>query len=199
MYTEATKINSLITTTLDVDFYIKQASKFIDKYVGYKIGFVDGNDTVMPNISFDGTGTNKLVLDTYIRNHNLIKIDNTEITPLLYPLNKIYTNELVLNVGIFNSGYGNINITDAKIGRYIVNFGNSSHDLPEDIETACIKLTINAINSAQSQSTATGSVASETIGAYSISYDNSANSTNNNSDKISALKILDNYRSFSIE
>lgn len=193
MYTQTAKISAIVTTTLDIDFYIKQASSFMDKYVGYKIGFVNSVDNIMPALSFNGTGTNTLQLDMFIREHNSIKINEKDIVPLMSPFNSPYTNELILTNGVFNAGYGNVTITDVKVGRYNVNFGDVSHNLPQDLENACILLTVSAIKSAQGQNVATGAVSGESIGAYSISYDNSVYASSSQDEKVSALRILNNY------
>ena len=142
MYTTVSKINSLITTTLPVVDYIEMVSRRIDSILGYRLGYIAGVDTPK-DLYFDGSGTNSLILGMFILpDFGDVENDGTTVSVIKYPLNKDYVSYLK---GGFIKGDANTVIKNAKIGRYTVDFGNVGHNLPSDIEQACIALTVASL------------------------------------------------------
>lgn len=190
MYTQQSTIASLVTTTLDIDSYIKSVSKFIDGYVGYKLGFDNVNGTAK-DLYFNGTGTKTLIMNMYILKESTphdVEMNDIAISPKEYPLNDDYCSYLVLSSG-FAVGDGNITIKDAKVGRYVVDWAdNTKHTLPEDITLACNALIVGAIKKDMGKTS--GVVSSETIGEYSVSYNTSIGDV----EVAKAMSILNNYK-----
>ena len=190
MYTQTSTIASLVTTTLAIDPYIKSVSKFIDKYVGYKLGFDNVNGTAK-DLYFDGTGTTSLIMNMYILKETTphdVEMNDVAISPKEYPLNEDYCSYLV-NSGGFAIGDGNIKVKDARVGRYVVDWTDvQAHTLPEDITMACNALVVGSIKKDMGKTS--GVVSSETIGEYSVSYSTSIGDV----EVAKALSILDNYK-----
>lgn len=192
MYTTATKVNALVTTTLPIDDYIEEVSRFIDKEIGYKLGFTFGSPT--KNLFFDGSGTNDTFLGlSILKDHGDIEMDGIVIEPTEYPLNEDYTNWLKYK---FTGGNGNIKINGAKVGRYVIDWTTpTNHTLPADITRACTALVVSLIKKDEAKKQNSGIVSSETIGSYSISFDTSEKPE---ASVMSALNIISNYKAINI-
>lgn len=195
MYTTEAKINAMITTTQDVEAMIKAVSKSIDKYVGYKLGFDNATDTAKDYL-FSGSGTRDLFLGDYFLESTSIEADEVVITPTKMPLNADYFNWLKQSTP-FKAGLANIKILGAKKGRYVVDWTTTAnHTLPEDITEACNKIVIAEIKKADGQVASSGIKSSETMGAYSVSFDTS--DKNLDASFVTATKIIDNYKAINI-
>lgn len=192
MYTTATKVNALVTTTLPVDDYIEEVSRFIDNEIGYKLGFIFGSAT--KDLYFDGSGTNDTFLGlSILKDHGDIEMDGIIIEPVEYPLNEEYTNWLKYK---FTGGNGNLKINDAKVGRYVIDWATpANHTLPADITRACTALVVSLIKKDEAKKQNSGIVASETIGSYAISFDTTDKPE---SSIMQALNIINNYKAINI-
>lgn len=201
MYTQSSKISSVITTTYDIDIYIKAVSTFIDRHVGYKLAVQPTG--VTKDLFFDGSGTDTLVLNKYVRKASNLSVweNGVERTDVYkYPLNEDYFDLLQFDRNL-RAGNANIEVKNCLLGRYLENWGQNDHSIPEDITLACTELVIAMIKKqmAIDSENGTGSIKSETIGAYSVTYqDVTTLLGSSNIALLSANSILDNYKYYFI-
>lgn len=201
MYTTDEKVKDFITVpadmgTTELKQYIKIVSAFMDKKVGYKIGYIEGVDAVQ-DILFDGSGTDVIDFGKYwITGMGVVTQDDIVITDdvLAYPLNSVQKYQLVKKIGDFCEGRGAIKIADAKVGAYIVNWKEADHTLPEELEFACTTLVASIIRTKKAGGVQTaGKVTSEKTSAYSITFSEGAVGTLG-ADEVTAMASLDMHK-----
>ena len=200
MYTTATNVSAVITTTFDIDHYIKVVSTFIDRYVGYKLAVTP---TETPKtLYFDGTGTDCLPLNKYVLKTPNLEVwegDNQFTTAKMYPLNEDYA-EMIKVTGRFAPGNGNIELRNAIVGRYVYDWTTpANHTLPVDIEAVCTNLVVAMIKQKTAiDSENSGIVKSETMGAYSITYQDVEKTISSQLDLVNETMALDTYKHYFI-
>lgn len=185
--------------TTEIKQYIKAVSRFMDKKVGYKIGWVAEDGTV--DLFFDGSGTDVVDLGAkYINAFGIIEEDGVDITSnvLAYPLNETFKHQLVKKIGDFCEGRGAIKINDAQVGAYVVDFGKTTHTLPEDLELACTILVGSIIRvKARGGVQVAGKVTSEKTSQYAISFGEGMTGELG-ADEVTAMATLERYKDFFI-
>jgi hypothetical protein len=196
MYTTIEKIKEIFDTTKtdqEIEELIKIVSAYMDSYVGYTIAY-SGIPT--PTYYMDGTGTDSVFVNNYIVGYGSIKENDSDISDQVinYPLNKPFIDCITKKSGYFTPGYGNVMLSDAKIGRYTASFGTAQHNLPPDIQDACNSL-VGGIMKTQSGTVApTGTVQSEKIGSYQITYAVNADTGTADNQIVSGFQTLNNYK-----
>lgn len=147
-----------------IDSWIEAMENFIDQQTGRN--FIA--DTEAVEKIYDGNGKIELIIDDFISLTSLeIGEDDDDTRELIdaddyriYPANETPKRKIQLKDGYFTTGNQNIIIT-AKFGY--------SAACPADITLAATIFMAGIVNYANN---AKGKVASESIGRYSVSYDN---------------------------
>jgi hypothetical protein len=188
-YTTRQEVENYLLITIDSSFYaqvdrwIEAVEAYIDKMTGRN--FVA--DSVASIRKFDGDGTNELLIDDCVA-ITKVEADDEEIVPetsteegyFAYPANDLPKTKLEADDNLFIKGRQNIEVT-AKWGYSVA--------VPTDIKQAATVFVAGIINFSDEGK---GEVASETIGAYSVSY----KTTQERDDFNRAVDTLKNYKKF---
>ncbi len=164
------KLDAYLLITIDPEFY-PQVGEFINAVTAYIKRYTGRTFTdVTETRTYDGTGNGELFIDdaTAITE---VKIKDTILDTddyVLYPSNRLPKTRIILPYKYFYNGNQNISVTGT--------WGYGS--IPDDVSYAATLLVADIINSADTNDSKT--IASETIGRYSVSYvtDNSKGSLN---------------------
>lgn len=210
-YTTKTKINDAYTNTntdSENDAAIALASSHIDRYVGYQLASSTADTPA--DITLDGSGTDTLMLAQDVQSFTSVvqvALDDSETAVQYvasYPLNSSHTSYLMLKLGRFLSGVANYKLKNVRLGRFSVNWTSpfTGHTLPDDVTSVCTQVAIEILKNG-GQVSADGSesneragrITSETIGSYSVSYQNSQSSKETLSKIPNATEVLNKYRS----
>ena len=200
-YTKADKVRESITTTQtdpEIELIIADVSAYVDRYCGYKIGYDEQTETPS-DLYFDGSGTRDLVLGLHVVGYDDVEENGVIITDetIGYPLNKPETGRLAHKIRNFTQELAGITLVNAKNGRYTVDWGNTGHNLPLDLQMAVTALVANIITGQDGgTTTAGGDIKSEKIGDYTITYTEGTTSggETSKSDEVLAFDTLDSYR-----
>lgn len=204
MYTTDEKIKDFIEVPSDMSTttlrqYIKIVSRYMDRNVGYKIGWLPTDGTT--TLTFDGTASDTLDFgEHWINAHTDITEDGESILEdvVFYPLNAPYKNYVIKTDKDFLDTAGGITITGAQVGAYVVNWKETTHTLPEDLEWACTVLTASIVRLKKAGGVQTaGKVTSEKTSLYSITFGEGVQGEKR-FDEVTAMSILQNYKSFPI-
>jgi hypothetical protein len=183
------------TGSTEIKQYIKTVSRFMDKEVGYKIGWLEADGT--RTLRYDATGTDAVDLGSNpVCGYSEIRENDIDITSdiLAYPLNEDYTNQIVYNGQNFCNEPGAVTITDAKRGAYVVDWKEPDHTLPEDLEHACTVLVYSIIKLKKNGGNqVSGKISSEKTSQYAVTFAPGVEGELG-ADEISAMKILENYK-----
>lgn len=164
-----------------VDKWIEAMENYIDRFT-HRSFLADENFSIK---RYDGNGEQAIGIDDAVEIDEL-KIDNKVVDKsdyLLYPLNSLPYQWIELKRNIFAKGLGNIEVK-AKWGY--------STEVPKDINFICTVFTAGIVLFAFS---AEGEIASERIGAYSVSYKDSEK----RADFDRAIDMLKNYQKIIME
>lgn len=201
MYTTAQNVKEYVgdcsLTKKQIEAQIKNASLFMDKHVGYKIGYI--KDTPLKDLLFSGNDWNYVNFDnTWVSGYTSVEIDGVDVTSevVSLPLNEDYKHGIMRKSGTFPEGVANISVLGAKVGAYVVAFGETEHLLPDDLTHACTLLTQSFIKKADpDQDETQGDIVAEKTSQYSIQYGTTKNATELETE---AIKIINNYTQFAI-
>lgn len=202
MYTTKDKVKEFKTLTDKIsdpllDILIKNTSKAMDNYVGYKIA--TPNDVAGEDYLFDGSGTDYIdLVGMRFKDFETITLDDVDITSdaLPFPLNSDYISGFDRKRGVFTAGKGNVTLTNAKIGAYTIDFDMPEHNLPEDIEMACTLLVSALCDKYIAEGQEKGAVTSEKTSQYSVNYADL--SAGGNTLVNQAWEMLSDYKTFGI-
>lgn len=184
-YTSKTAIENYLLTSIDdtfdaqVESWIGAIETFIERYTD-RIFIADEEATER---TYDGNGSSSLLVDDFVEIETLT-IDDTEVDEedyLLYPANQENKNRIQLTGSYFTRDYQNV-VVEARWA--------FSEECPEDITLAATVLASGIVNFSND---AKGKIRSETIGRYSVSYDNDRGWQ----DFQRAKDILNSYRKIS--
>jgi len=177
MYTTDEKVKDFAdvpdgTSSTQLKQYIRIVSGYMDKAVGYRIGFC--KDDTERTLTFDGSGTDVIDLGkNWVSAFGEVQENGAVITDsvLGYPINEPHTYQLVMKIGNFCEDLGAITLADCKVGAYIVDWKEAEHNLPEELEHACNVLVHSIIRTkANGGMQVAGKVASEKTSQYSITF-----------------------------
>jgi hypothetical protein len=213
-YTTKEKVLARVTTTLtdpEIENIISLVSGYIDTFLGYKLA-TDYGDTAS-NFLLDGSGTEYLMLSQPVYAYtsvDYVALDDS-VTPVSYvasyPLNATYTAYLAMKIGTFRAGMGNYRLTGAKLGRFSVDWTDeNNHTLDNAVTEVCTSICVAMINAggfviatSGGEIEKSGKVTAETIGSYSVQYQNNpATQRQLISSVPTATDILDKYKIISI-
>lgn len=209
-YTTLEKVKAKVTTTLDdavIESIIGLVSGYIDTFLGYKLatGFSDS----AVDMYLDGSGTEYLMLSQPVCGYDSVQyvsLDDsaTDLSYIKsYPLNEPYTTYLGNRVGVFKAGMANYRLKNAKLGRFLVDWVDSgNHTLGEDIEGVATSIAVqmitlggNILASSGGETEKSGKVIAETIGSYSVQYQNNPTAQRALISSVpTATDILDKYK-----
>lgn len=209
-YTTLDKVKAKVTTTLsdeEIDKVIALVSGYIDTFLGYKLatGF---SDTPV-DIDLDGSGTEYLMLSQPVYAYTSVQyvsLDDsaTDLSYIKsYPLSEPYTVYLGNRVGIFKAGMANYRLKEAKLGRFSVDWNTQeNHTLGDDIEGVATSIAVqmitlggNILASSGGETEKSGKVIAETIGSYSVQYQNNPSAQRSLISSVpTATDILDKYK-----
>jgi hypothetical protein len=196
-YTDKTTIENYLIQTIDtsfdsqIDAWIEAAENFIDQDTSQI--FIKKTATRY----FDGNGQRELVIDSFrsITSLDILEVDGTTLLSLTegpaddflsFPYNEDTKYKLILTntsqIGAFLSGHRRIKI--------VADWGEAS-TVPADIKLACTLLVADLIRRSQRGG---GTISSESLGDYSVSYGNFDESAK----ELGVKKILDHYRIFEL-
>lgn len=184
--------------TTELKQYIKAVSAFMDKEAGYKIAH--DIDATGVDVFFDGSCERHLDFgDTWITSFAKVYENDIEITDdvVAYPLNESYINYLQKKGSNFAEGYGNIKLTEAKIGAFTLDWRGDGHTLPYDLELACKTLVVSILKYKENGGERkAGNITQEKTSQYTISYGGVTGE--NSSDVVEAMRTIHNYKNFFI-
>lgn len=184
-YTSQTAIENYLLIDIDESFdsqitsWIEAIETFIDRYTDRN--FVA--DATASERTYDGNGKTDLLIDECIE-VTTVTISDEEVDEdsyLLYPANSERKYKIHLTDQYFTQDYQNV-VIEAKWGY--------SEDCPADITLAATVFVAGIINFSNN---AKGKIRSQTIGRYSVSYDNDRGWQ----DFDRAKDILNSYKRFS--
>jgi len=200
MYTTLTKVRLSSNTTqgdIEIEAIIADVSAYMDNYCGYKLGY-DEQEDEPTDLLFDGSGTEDVILGLSVVGYDDVEQNSVIITDdtIAYPLNKPFTTSLGHKTGNFTDTRAGITLVNAKEGRYTVDWMQSGHNLPLDLQIACNALVVNIIETQDGGTTsASGEIKSEKIGDYTVTYqDESVAGGGKKSDEIVAFEVIESYR-----
>lgn len=192
-YTTRAKIENYMLITIDPTFYaqvdewITDIEEYIDRDTGRNF-VADAEDS---DRLYDGTGTDKLLIDDAISISDVqLAIGDSEVVdpddlvkyPANYAAKKLPICRLELRNGVFGTGKQNITAT----GKW-----GFSEEPPGDIQLCATVLVSGIINYSYSSD---GEVQSESIGRYSVTYKDDKQW----SDFERVPKVLESYKKFTM-
>jgi len=200
MYTNKGNLQKYIMIDIDASFdtqvenWISAAERYINQYVGRPDGFETGADETR---YFDGNGKREIDIDEFISITSVEYLESNgedvgwtlteglESDYITYPYNKTpyYRLKLVTSseIGAWYKGKKRLKVTGK--------FGHSS-SVPKDIELVATMLISNVIEKGLKG----GKVTSESLGDYSISFEDIQQSAS----LLNVKNILDQYKLFNL-
>lgn len=176
-------VENYLLITIDTDFRPK-VQKFIDSvraYIERYTGRIFTADDEASERIYDGTNSGELFIDDAVEVTE-VKIGDTVLDEddyVQYPANRLPKTRIILPYKKFYRGAQNVTVT-AKWG-----YGE---EIPADLAFAATVMVAGIINTQKAQST-DKAVRSETIGRYSVTYEDGSRQSHDFSDARKTLKL----------
>lgn len=201
-YTTKSKIESYSNQTIDnsltsyVNELIQAAGRLTDKYTNNS--FESQDETRY----YDGNGQRELIIDSFtsITSVEILEYETDDVMNTLtegksddfvtWPYNEDVKYKLIMTPDSSVAGF----YEGKRRVKIVAKFGNTKTDLttPEDIVLANTIMVVDALSNVLTGSAA--GINSESLGDYSVSYDNSQIDAEQNIDMSNVKMILDHYK-----